>query len=391
MKRPLGPRTRALHAGYRPEPVTGAVTPPIYQTATFAFASAQQGAARFAHEEEGYIYTRYANPTSAVFETRLAALEGAQAALSTASGMAAITTVLLGLLRAGDHVIATDALYTATHRFLTVTLPGLGVQCTIVDGARPEAILEALRPETKVIYCETPGNPTLKLVDLAALAEIGREHGLTTVVDNTFATPINQRPLELGLDLVVHSATKYLGGHGDIIGGAICGSAAMIERLWETSIQLGGTPSPFNSFLAARGLQTLPLRMAAHNENGLRIAQFLQDHPAVERVIYPGLPSHPQHDLARRQMDGFGGMVCFELKGGLEAGQRMMDAVELCTLAVSLGDVKTLISHPASMTHALVPREERLRVGITDGLVRLSVGLEDFADLAEDLDRALRA
>ncbi|MCD6362319.1 MAG: aminotransferase class I/II-fold pyridoxal phosphate-dependent enzyme, partial [Armatimonadetes bacterium] len=254
MKRDYGVRTRAVHSGYQPASGDGAVVPPIYQTAVFAFESAEQGAARFAGEEDGYLYTRYGNPTNAVFEARLADLEGAEAALSCASGMAAITTVLLGLVQAGDHIVATDALYTATRVFLSGTLARLGVECSFVDGADTDAIAAALRPETRVIYCETPGNPTLALVDLAAVAQIGREHDAITVTDNTFATPIIQRPIELGWDVVVHSATKYLGGHGDVIGGAICASREMIERLWLTWIQLGGTLSPFESFLIARGM-----------------------------------------------------------------------------------------------------------------------------------------
>ncbi|MGD9496177.1 MAG: PLP-dependent aspartate aminotransferase family protein [Armatimonadota bacterium] len=382
-------RTRAVHAGYEADAQTGAVSPPIYQTATFAFESAEQGAARFAHEDAGYIYTRYGNLTTRVVEERMAALEGAEAALATASGMAAIATVLLGLLRYGDHVVATDALYTATRVLLTQTLPGLGVTCTVVDGASPDAVAKAIRPNTRAIYTETPGNPTLKLVELEPVARIGREHGITTITDSTFATPVNLRPIEHGIDLVVHSATKYLGGHGDIIGGIICGSREMIDRLWSTHIQVGGSMSPLNAFLLARGLQTLPLRMAAHNDNARRIAEFLAGHSAVQRVIYPGLPSHPQHDLARREMDGFGGMVCFELVGGIEAGRRLMNSVKLCTLAVSLGDVKTLISHPASMTHSLLSAQERAEAGISEGLVRLSVGIEDPDDLIADLDQAL--
>lgn len=389
--RTQGVSTTAVHAGHPPDDAIGAVTPPIYQTATFAYESAEQGAARFAGEADGYIYTRYGNPTLAVFEERLAALEGTGAALATSSGMAAISTTLLGLLRAGDHIVATDALYTATRVLLRETLPGLGVECSIVDGASETAIADAMRERTRVVYCETPGNPTLDLVDLAAVARISREHGATSVCDNTFATPINQRPCEYGIDVVVHSATKYIGGHGDIVGGAICASREMIDRLWSAHIQVGGCMSPFNAFLAARGLQTLPLRMRAHNENALGVARALQEHPKVERVIYPGLPSHPQHELASRQMDGFGGMVCFELSGGLEAGRRMMNAVTLCTLTVSLGDVKTLISHPASMTHAALTPEERRQAGITEGLVRMSVGIEDAEDIIADLEQALES
>jgi methionine-gamma-lyase len=382
-------RTLAVHAGHDVDPAHGSVAPPIYQTSTFAFDSAEQGARRFAGEEDGYIYTRYGNPTTRVFEEKIAALEGAEAAQGVASGMSAVSTALLTLLKGGDHIVAPESIYSAVHLLLSRTFPPLGIECTLVDATRAENIADAMRPNTRVVYGETPGNPALKLMDLAAMVDIARDAGATSVVDNTFATPINQRPIEMGVDVVIHSATKYLGGHGDIIGGAVVGSRDFISELWHRHIQLGGALSPFNSFLIARGMQTLPLRIAAHNANAMRIAEFLQQHDAVERAIYPGLPSHPQHELAQRQMSGFGGMVCFELKGGLEAGRRLMNSVELCTLAVSLGDVKTLICHPASMTHAEVPPAERQKADITDGLVRLSVGVEDADDLMTDLDQAL--
>ncbi len=389
MSRKRGVRTDAVHAGRMVEDSLGAVSPPIYQTATFEYASAEQGAARFAGEDDGYVYTRFGNPTVAVFEQRLAALERTEAAIATSSGMAAISTTLLGLLRAGDHAIVTDALYTAALTFLRQTLPAFGVECTVVDATSTAAIEDAVRDETRVIYCETPGNPTLALVDLAAVGAIGRNAGATTICDNTFATPINQRPCELGIDVSVHSATKYIGGHGDIVAGAICASREMIDRLWKTHIQIGGCLAPMDAFLAARGLQTLPLRMRAHNENAMQIAEAFVGHPKVARVIYPGLPSHPQHELAARQMGGFGGMVCLDLAGGVEAGRRMMNAVDLCTLTVSLGEVKTLISHPASMTHSMLSPEDRRSVGISDGLVRLSVGIEDPEDIIADLEQAL--
>lgn len=387
----MGVQTLAVHAGHQPDAGAGAVAPPIYQTATFAFESAEQGAARFAREDDGYVYSRYGNPTLTVFEEGIAALEGTEAALATGSGMAAISTTLLGLLRAGDHVVATDALYTATLALLLDTLGGLGVTATLVEADSIDAVAAGMREETRVIFCETPGNPTMRLVDLAAVAAIGREHGAVTVCDNSFATPINQRPAELGIDVVVHSATKYLGGHGDLIGGAICASRELIDRLWYTHVRIGGCMSPFTAFLAARGLQTLPVRMRAHNENAMRVARFLLEHEAVASVAYPGLECFPQHDLARRQMRGFGGMICFELRGGLEAGRRAMNAVELCTLTVSLGEVMTLISHPASMTHSALTPEQRAQAGISDGLVRLSVGIEDADDIIADLDQALAA
>ena len=384
-----GPNTLAVHVGHGIDPGYGAVAAPIYLTTTFAYENAEQAARRFAHEEEGYIYTRYGNPTTKVFEEKIAALEGGEAAQAVGSGMGAVTTTLLSLVQGGDHVVAAESIYSSAYTFLAKTLTKLGVDVTFVDGTNPERFAEALRPNTEAFYFETPGNPTLKLVDLAAVAKIGREAGVLTIVDNTFATPVNQKPIPLGIDVVVHSATKYLGGHGDLIGGVVVGSRAFIEDLWHKHIEVGSVLSPFNSFLIARGMQTLPLRMAAHNSNAQTIAEFLETHRAVDRVIYPGLPSHPQHELAKRQMAGFGGMVCFELKGGLEAGRRLMDAVKLCTLTVSLGDVKTLICHPASTTHAQVPPEDRTKAGLTDGLVRLSVGVEDVEDLIRDLDEAL--
>ncbi|MEN6545433.1 MAG: aminotransferase class I/II-fold pyridoxal phosphate-dependent enzyme [Armatimonadia bacterium] len=392
MSKTHGLQTQAIHAGYGPEPGCQAVAVPIYQTSTFGFESAAQSARCFSGEEDGYTYTRYGNPTIKVFEDKLACMEGAEAAQAVASGMAAISTALLGLAKAGDHVLSSDAVYIGTHLMLTETMPELGIECSYVDASNVDNVAAAIRPNTKVIYLETPGNPSLKLVDLAAVAALARERGILTIVDNTFASPINQRPLQLGCDVVVHSATKYLNGHGDCIGGGICGSEELIKKLWHKYIQFGGTLAPLNAFLIARGMQTLPLRMRAHNQIAQQVAEFLEQHSAVERVYYPGLPSFPQYELAKKQMTGgFGAMVCFELRGGIEAGARLMDNVKLCTIAVSLGDVVTLISHPASMTHAMAPREDRLKAGITDGLVRLSVGLEDVEDIIEDLDQAMRS
>lgn len=306
--------------------------------------------------------------------------------------MAAIATALFSATKTGDHIVAPRALYGGTHHLFSEELPHLGFKISMVDARDPEEIAEAIRDDTKVIYIETPGNPLLELTDIPAVVEIARRRGLVTIADNTFATPFCQRPLELGVDLVVHSATKYLGGHGDTIAGIIVGPQESIQRARETTLRyLGSVLGPFDAWLILRGMHTLPLRMERHCANALALARFLESLPKVERVYYPGLPSHPQHDLARRQMSAYGGMISFEVRGGVEAGARLLDGVRLCTLTASLGDVRTLISHPASMTHAanIVPRGQRLAAGIGDGLIRLSVGLEDPNDLIEDLERAL--
>ncbi|MBI2200470.1 MAG: aminotransferase class I/II-fold pyridoxal phosphate-dependent enzyme, partial [Armatimonadetes bacterium] len=349
----------------------------------------EQAAARFAHREPGYVYTRYGNPTNAAFEAKLAELEGAEAALAVASGMAAVTTAILASVKAGDHVVAGRSLYSSTQTFLSGRARDFGIEVTFVDPSDPQNFKDAVRPHTRLFYIETPGNPTLQITPLAAVSDIAREAGIRTLADNTFATPINQRPRAFGIDAVIHSATKYLGGHGDLLGGVIAGSREFIDRVWPVHIELGAVLSPFHAFLITRGMQTLPLRIAAHNQNALAIARFLENHPLVARVTYPGLPSHPQHATAIRQMTGFGGVICFEVADA-EKGRRVMNAVRLCTLTVSLGDTKTLICHPASMTHAHVASDLRLTAGISDGLIRLSVGIEDPEDLMEDLDQALR-
>ncbi len=382
--------TRAVHAGEHPDPTTGAVVPPVHLSTTFAFPSAEAGAALFAGERPGYIYTRLGNPTVAVLEAKVADLEGGEAALATASGMAAIATVLLTLLGDGGHVVCTGALYSATYDLLARRLPAFGIRTTFVDATDPAAFARAITPETRLLYVETPGNPTLTLTDIAAVATVARQHGLPLVVDNTFATPYLQQPLALGADIVVHSATKYLSGHGDAVAGVVVGRRAFIAACREATLaDFGGALSPLTAYLVLRGLPTLALRMERHCANAQRVAAYLSQHPKVAWVRYPGLPSHPQHALARRQMRGFGGMVCFELAGGLAAGRALLNAVRLCTLAVSLGDVRTLITHPASTTHHQVPAERRRAMGITDGLVRLSVGIEDPDDIVADLEQAL--
>jgi methionine-gamma-lyase len=384
-------QTLAIHAGEDPDPTTGALVPPLYLATTFHMGSTENGAALFSGEKEGYVYTRWANPTVTVLEKRVAALENGEAAVATASGMAAITTTLLANLKAGDHVVAAKAIYPSTYAVLDQDFAALGVETTFVDATDVENVADAMRPNTRVVYLETPGNPLLAICDLTEIARIARDAGAVSICDNTFATPINQRPLDLGVDIVIHAATKYLCGHGDAVGGVIVGKKDFIEKTRTHTLRyFGGILSPFNAYLITRGSTTLPLRMKQHNANALTVAQFLEQHPAVAQVSYPGLASHPQHPIAKKQMRGFGGMVSFELKGGLEAGARMMNRVKLCALATSLGDARTLISHPATTSHVVVSREARLKQGVTDGLVRLSVGIEDVEDIIEDLTQALQ-
>ncbi len=391
-KRDQALATRCVHAGQHPDPLTGSLSTPIYQTSTFVFGSAEQGAARFAGEEPGYVYTRIGNPTQTVLEEKVASLESGEAALAFGSGMAAVSAVVMALVKTGDHVIYGDAIYGCTYDFVHDVLGKFGVESTQVDISQPDRVAQAIRPNTKVLLFETPANPTMKLADIRLLSDLAHQHGISVVVDNTFMSPYLQRPLEHGADVVVHSATKYIGGHGDVIAGVAVGQKAFIDEVRMTTLKnVGGVISPFDAWLLIRGLKTLHVRMERHSENAMKVARFLEAHPQVEKIWYPGLESFAQHELAKEQMDGFGGIMAFEVKGGVEAGRRMLNAVRLCQVAVSLGDADTLIQHPASMTHAVIPPEVRLASGITDGLVRLSVGLEDPADLIADLDQALHA
>jgi len=387
----LGIHTTAIHAGEAPDEATGALVPPLHLATTYHLGTAENSAAIFSGEKSGYVYTRWGNPTVAAFERKAAALEHADAAVAAASGMAAIASAILTIVKAGDHIVSASAIYPSTYHLMVTQLGSLGIETTFVDATDSSNVERAITPETKLIYLETPGNPLLTLCDLEAIAGIARRAGIATICDNTFASPVNQRPLELGIDTVVHSATKYFCGHGDAVGGLVAGRAAFIERCFTEPLRYyGGIMAPFTAYLMLRGTITLPLRVQRHNANALHLAGWLEQHPAVARVSYPGLPSHPQHDLARRQMPGgFGGMVCFDLKGGVAAGARLMNAVRICSLAVSLGDARSLITHPASTTHSVVSREARLAQGVTDGLVRLSVGLEDVEDLMADLDAGL--
>jgi methionine-gamma-lyase len=366
-----------------------AVSTPIFQSSTFAFTSADQGAAVFAGEDDGYVYTRLGNPTQTALETEMAYLEKAEAALALSSGMAAATTAVLTCCQAGDHIVSGDTLY-GTHQLFTQTLPRLGIRVTEVDARDPQNVAAAITRRTRLIYIETPANPTLVLTDIAAVCEIARRKKIPVLVDNTFCTPYFQNPLALGADIVLHSATKYIGGHGDTVAGILAGSSEWILRArMEILRDTGGCISPFNAWLLLRGLKTLPVRMDRHQQNALEVAQFLSYHPKVTQVIYPGLKIHPQHDLARRQQRGFGGMISFLIQGGREAGKIVMDSVELCTLAVSLGDVDTLIEHPASMTHSTYAMNELQAVGIDPAMIRLSVGLEDIDDIIADLRQAM--
>lgn len=379
----LGLGTLAIHAGQSPDPSTGAVMTPIYATSTYAQKSPGV--------HQGFEYSRSHNPTRFAYERCVAALEGGKHGFAFASGLAATATVL-EVLDAGSHVVCMDDVYGGTYRLLErVRRRSAGLDIDFVDLNDLAALAAVVRPETRMIWCETPTNPLLKIVDLARLAEFARARGIWLAVDNTFASPMLQRPLEHGAHLVVHSATKYLNGHSDIIGGiAVVGDdAELAEKVGFLQNSVGAVQGPFDSFLALRGLKTLHLRMRAHCDNALELAQWLQQHPAVERVIHPGLATHPQRELARRQMDGFGGMITVLVKGGLAAARRTLERTQLFACAESLGGVESLVNHPAIMTHASIPPEKRAALGITDNLIRLSVGVEDVADLRRDLDQAL--
>ena len=392
----LGKTTQAIHVGETSKDTAEKsgtpLLPPIYQNSTFRFTTAAECAEAFRDEESGYVYTRWGNPTQEILEKKLAVLEDGDAALATASGMGAVSVALLTALAEGGHVVAMENLYSATFQILNEDLRRFGVETTFVDATDPTQIERAVRTDTKVLYLESPTNPLLKLVDLRKSAEIAKAHGITSIIDNTFSTPCGQQPIPLGIDVVVHSMTKYLSGNGAVVAGAIVGEKAFITRAKEGALRnFGAVISPFNAWLTLHGIATLPLRYTRHCENAGRVAAFLEAHPAVAWVRYPGLLSHPQHELAKAQMDAFGGMITMELKGGHAAGESLVDRLQLCSLAVSLGDVRTLICHPASTTHSHVPAEIRHRTGITDGLVRISVGLEDVEDILVDLARALES
>lgn len=382
--------TRAIHAGYDASQHMGALTPPIYQTSTFVFDSAEQGGRRFAGEEEGYIYTRLGNPTVTSLEQRMADLEGGEMGVAFGSGMAAVSAVLLALVQSGDHILATKGLYGCTYGFLQMLENKFQVHHSLVDFDDWQQVENHVTARTKVIYIESPINPTMKIVDFEKVTALARKIGAIVVVDNTFMTPYLQRPIELGCDIVIHSATKYIGGHGDVIAGIAVGPKEMMTEIKKTTLKdVGGVISPNDAWLLLRGLKTLHVRMDRHSESALQIAQFLEKHPKVSQVYYPYLESFPQYELAKRQMKAGSGVISFELRGGVQAGIQLLNHVELIKVAVSLGDAETLIQHPASMTHSPIPREERLKMDITDGLIRMSIGLEHVEDIIYDLEQAL--
>ncbi|KCZ70911.1 cystathionine beta-lyase/cystathionine gamma-synthase [Candidatus Methanoperedens nitroreducens] len=378
--------TRAIHIGKKMDE-TGATATPIYQTAPFRFRNAAHAASVMGGQEKGYVYSRGLNPTTKVLEEKIANLEGCEAALSQASGMAAISAAVFSTVRAGDHVIVDEVIYGSTYD-LFAGLTRFGVDVSFIDTSDTGNVETALRPGTKLVFFETPANPTNKLIDIKAVSDIAHDRGAVVFVDNTYMTPYFQQPLLYGADVVVHSATKYLNGHGDTLGGIVAGSSEFISLARRTSRDIGGAMSPFNAWLIIRGLKTLSIRMDRHNENAMAVAKFLQGHDRVDRVIYPGLKEHPQYDLAQKQMCGSGGMIAFLLKEAKDV-HPFLDALKICTLAVSLGDAETLIQHPASMTHAVVPKENRIKCGIVDQLVRLSIGLENAGDIISDIEQAL--
>jgi len=383
--------TLCVHAGEHPDPSSGAHTTPIFQTSTFVFDSAEQGAARFMGKAEGYIYARLMpnTPTHTVLIEKISALEGAETGQSFATGMAAITGVALSLLNKGDHLLSTDVVYGGTFELFENVLTRLGIEVSFVDTTDLEGVQRNLKKNTRMIFLETPANPTMKICDIAAICQMARQVGALSIGDNTFATPMFQKPLQLGADAVLHSCTKYIGGHADLLGGVVVGSREFIKGMMPVVNTTGLTMAPHEAWLSIRGLKTLHVRMERHANNALEIARFLQAHRKIAWVRYPGLASHPQYEIAQKQMSGFGGMLSFGVAGGIEAGRNLMNNLELCNLAVSLGAVDTLIQHPASMTHAGVPKDVRFKTGITDDLVRLSVGIEEVEDIIADLDQAL--
>jgi len=376
--------TKCVRAAIEPDPTTGAIIPPIYQSATFVLPEVGRNL--------GFDYTRSSNPTRQMLEEQMAAIEGMQHATAFASGLSSIDA-LMRIFQSGDHIVSSDDVYGGVSRLYNQIWTRFGLEYTYVNSSNPEEVEAAIRPNTKMVWIETPTNPLLKVSDVEAVGEIARRHGCLYGVDSTFATPYHLRPAEYGADIVMHSMTKYLSGHNLIIGGMLLTSDdEMQERFKFMQKAVGAVPSPFDCWLTMEGMKTLALRMARHSESAMRVAKYLEGHPKVARVTYPGLPSHPQHEIAARQMSGgFSGMISFELTGGLEAGRELMNAVELCALAESLGAVETMITHPATMTHAEVPRAEREARGLTDGLVRLSVGIENAEDILADLDQAFES
>ena len=381
--------TQCIHGPEKPNDPHGALSAPLYQTSTFSFANAAQGAARFAGEEQGFIYTRLGNPTTQELEQKVAQLENCEAAAATATGMGAVSASVLSFLQQGDHLVASSALYCCTFAFFAHMLPRFGIEVTFVDMTNEAEIRGAVKANSKMIFAETPINPTMAVLDLSLIADVAKQHQLISVIDNTFLTPLLQQPTSFGIDIVVHSATKYLNGHGDVVAGLVCGTEEHINLIKMTVLKdIGATISPHDAWLINRGLKTLAVRMERHCASAQVVAEYLEQHPLVSKVYYPGLKSHPGHQFIGSQMKAAGGVIAFEIKGSLEDGETFINNTQLCTLAVSLGDAETLIQHPASMTHSPYTPEERAAAGISDGLIRLSVGLEDVNDIINDLKTA---
>ncbi len=387
---PTGFSTRAVHAGERRDPVTGSIVTPIYQASNFAAENTKALVDTMTERKAGYIYTRHGNPTTRVVEEKIAELEGVAAAAAFSSGMAAISTLILTLVAAGDHIVSTRDIYGGTFVLLNQILPRFKITTTFVNSLRIDEMEQAITPKTKLIFVESPTNPTLKLVDLARVGALGAARYVTTVIDNTFASPYNQQPAKYGFDGIIHSATKYLGGHNDLTAGLVCGETQLIHAVTDSRKVLGGVLDPHCAYLLLRGMKTLALRVDQHNQNGMTVARYLEAHPQVRRVYYPGLQSHPQYALAKRQMRGFGGVVSFELEGDLETTIRFVDTLKRAYLTPSLGGTETLITQPATTSHYRVPVDERRKQGISDSLIRLSLGVEDVEDILADLEQAFR-
>ncbi len=383
--------TLAVHGSEGIDPHTGAVSTPIYQTSTFAFHNSDHGEALFKGEAEGFIYSRISNPTQQCLEREMAFLEGGEAGLAFSSGLGAISALVLTLCRTGDNFVSSNTIYGGTHANFTHFMPRVGIEAREVRATHLDELEAAIDDKTRLIFIETPANPNLDIIDVAGCVRIARKHGIPLAVDNTFASPALQRPLELGAEIVVHSATKYISGHGDTVAGILIGAAELMTRIRkETLTHVGFCISPFNAWLLLRGLKTLSIRMRKHCENAMHVAQYLSFHPKIEKVYYPGLSVHPGHDIARSQMSDFGGMVAFELKGNREDAKHLIDGLELCVSAVSLGDCDTLVCHPASTTHSTYSTEQLVEAGISENMVRISVGIEDPRDICSDLGQALK-
>jgi cystathionine beta-lyase/cystathionine gamma-synthase len=380
--------TKSVHAGEKADPITGSVTTPIYQTSNFAFKNTQDLLDLMNEKRKGYIYTRYGNPTTRAVERKLAELENVEDAVAFSSGMAAISSAIMTLVSSGDHIVSIRDVYGGTFVLLDSVLPRFGVETTFVDTRSFDDMEEAIRDNTKLIYVESPTNPMLKIVDLARVGKLGRKAEVKTIIDNTFSSPYNQQPVKFGFDVIIHSATKYLGGHNDLTAGIVCGKEALIKEVKDTLKILGGVLDPHCAFLLLRGIKTLAVRVEKQNRNGMEVAKYLESHPKVDKVYYPGLESHPQHKIAKRQMTGFGDVVSFELNCDLETTIKFVDSVRLALLTPSLGGTETLITQPATTSHYKVPRAERLKQGITDGFIRLSLGIEDAEDVIADLEQA---